>query len=122
MADCNDLAITADKLGASPCLVNYLRARGISTLAILATFATSKEEITDTITRRFINGTQIKKMTHKCRDDEEVTIATVLAMWEAARASYHRDIRAPLDFAQAMTTDCAPTSVPLGLWKTQIGR
>ena len=60
--------------------MDYTRARGITNLAVLALLARTPAEVTDKITKRFIDGIRIKHTDHKCTEDTDVTIATMIAM------------------------------------------
>ena len=119
-------------VGAATELTDYLKARGITNLSVLALLANTPAEVTDNITRRFIDGTRIKQTDHKCTEDVDVTIATMIAMWDAAKTEHEKNKAvstpagangpASLSIAPTITPSKVPTSLPVGLWAAQINK
>ena len=132
MAGAVDFDSVAAAVGAAAELTDYLKARGITNLSVLALLANTPTEVTDKITRRFIDSTRIKQTDHKCTEDVDVTIATMIAMWDAAKTEHERNRAvntptgangpAPPSTAPSVTSAKIPTSLPTSLWAAQINK
>ncbi len=83
-----DLEAAAYGLGAKPELIEYLKARGITSLTSLARFAPNQTEMTNKITRHFLDEDRRELTMHRCTEDKEVTSATMTALWEIAQQRY----------------------------------
>ena len=63
---------------------------------------------------------------HRCTEDEDVTCATMRALWETAHARYLATHAAtgpaPLSFAKNGDTGTVPVCIPNGLWHLQVNR
>ena len=88
MAGVADFDSVANSVGAPGELTDYLKARGITNLSVLALLANTPAEVTDKITKRFIDGTKIKQTDHKCTEDADVTVATMIGMWDVAKTEH----------------------------------
>ena len=131
MASAVDFDSVAALVGAPGELTDYLKARGITNLSVLALLANTPADVTDKITKRFIDGVTIKQIDHKCTEDADVTVATMIAMWDAAKAEHERNRAtstpaatgpAPPSSAPSIIPTKIPTTLPIGVWAAQINK
>ena len=75
---CNDAGVSAEGQ-------EYLAARGVTTVAIVALSTASEAKFVEHFVDPFITGVNIHGTNHKSTQDDLVTSASMLAAWEDAR-------------------------------------
>ena len=131
-----DLASVFDDAGVSPEAREYIKARGITSIAVMALLAKDDATFQTTFVQKFITGIKIDGTDHKFNgtaEEQEVMEATLLAARQLSAALY-RDFMAqtvpppPLPFAAAAAAVPAaqsskvPLLLPPGVWAAQVSR
>ena len=85
------LADLCEQAGASP-HVEYLRARGIATVSILARTAASEADFIQNVVTPYIDGTTVLEVPYKAAGDQLGVKAALVVAWEDARAYRDRHL------------------------------
>ena len=73
--------------GVQQITIDYLMAKGITTLNVLAYMAETQAQLEERLIEPFCAGVNINGTEHKYVDDKFVLIASLLASWESARSA-----------------------------------
>ena len=107
----------------------YLIAKKIRTVPVLAFLAENEIELNDRLINQFVTGVTIGDTEYKSTDDPDVTRAGLIALWTYCRREVHvvpapasMGMQAAVGPVASATSSKPPTCLANGIWAPQIAK
>ena len=105
----------------------FLKARGITSVAIMGYVCASEQEVHDKLGMQFVNGVTLGTTTYKLQGQQDVWLAVLKYVWSRCKqtvtltlAPTTTNVTTNNTSPSTSNTTKPPTNLPLGVWAQQI--